>query len=566
MNDLVIDLFGYWLSLYWAGYPFWGVLCGSGILIIWLLRKSHLWSRCFGLPLIPALISLPLIFWLPEMTEYLVSRQLTLPYIHRYWFLIGVISPFVLMLLLSRYGSHLWIGMTHWLTRPFARQRDSRTDIRNVGSSLPSAMITPYNPIKFFNAKKGIFLGLDARQQASYISVDDWRESHTQVVGTTGAGKGVVAGVLLYQAIQQGEAVIVIDPKNDEYLPHVLASAAKESKVPFIFIDLQASVAQWNPIFGKSSNAIEELLTAGLNMGEKGTDADFYRLEDRRVAKQFADFCEAGSASLLEKFRDFYILHPDRISIAKKFHADLEELATTPCAQASEGFNFRQLIAEGAVIYVRGSTRSSRILKLQRIFLISILQIIESRNRASARHTIIFMDEFKYVLSKPALEALGTIRDKRAHIMIAHQSLADLKDCGGDLHPEAVIGGVVENCAIKLAYKARDADTAEWLSRLSGTILVDDETRVIERNIGLAETQNSQRMLRQAERALIDVNQLLMLPKRCAVLYGIGTAKFIFTSPIQIKSDSCLIKPQGELIEPAGTNSTSVAAGLLNVD
>jgi len=223
------------------------------------------------------------------------------------------------------------------------------------------------------------------------------------------------------------------------------------------------------------------------------------------------------------------------------------------------------LIEAKAVIYVRGSTRNPRILKLQKIFLLSCMQIIEARDRDTARHVVIFLDEFKYVLSKPAIEALGTIRDKRAHVILAHQSLGDLEDCGKDLSARAVIGAVVENCAIKIAYKARDPETALWLSKLSGSILVDDETRIIERNIGLTEKQGTQRNLRQAEHPLIDTNQLLMLPFRSAVLFGVGPAQFIYTSPVRVDKSEFKIVAVGEDLTSL-PNEQSLAGSLLNVD
>lgn len=567
MTDILIDVLMRWVELYYLGYQFWGIVCGVSLLMIWVLRQSRLWGIFGWLAFLSALIPGGLLFGLPAMTEYLVGREVFLPVEHRYWFFGGLLAPFAVVVLAIRYGGHAWSAFTHLLTKPFGRQRDTRTDIRNVGDSLPGALAQAYDPRKYFDAKKGIFIGLNEKRRPLYIESVQWRKSHVQVLGTTGSGKGVAAGVLLFQAVQQGEAAIVIDPKNDEFLPHVLAQAARERGVLFVFLDLQASLAQWNPFQGKSEQEVEELLTAGFGMAEKGTDADFYRVEDRRVARRFAAFCAGKSGSLQQHFTEFYSQHHDLIDVAKKLYADLEELAATPCVQAEQGIDLPALMAAGAVIYVRGSTRNPRILKLQRIFLLACMQFIEARERDSARHIAIFMDEFKYVLSRPALEALGAIRDKRAHVMVAHQSLGDLQDCGGDLTPEAVIGGVVENCAIKLAYQVRDPDTAEWLSRLSGTILVDDETRIIERNIGLTETQTAQRTLRQAERPLVDTNQLLMLPERCAVLFGIGPAKFIFTSPIPVTKGGAPIAPTGEPpVKPRNSGHDSVAGGLLDVD
>jgi hypothetical protein len=111
---------------------------------------------------------------------------------------------------------------------------------------------------------------------------------------------------------------------------------------------------------------------------------------------------------------------------------------------------------------------------------------------------------------------------------------------------------------------ARDPETAMWLSKLSGTMLVDDETRTIERNLGLTEKQ-AQRTLRQAERPYIDVNQLYMLPKRTAVLFGVGHAQFIYTSPVRVDVAAFKIEANGEDTQQS-KEEQSLAGSLLDVD
>jgi len=562
--DMLIALLHVWVDLFNFGHNYWGFICGSSLLMMWLLRRSRLWVIFVWPAILSAAVALPLIFALPEITYALAGVRVSTPDQSRYWFFGGLLAPSAALVLLSRYGGELGSWTANILTKPFGRQRAGRTDIRTVSKALPGKLESTYNPEKFFQPKKGMFVGINERKRPIYISTSDWRSSHVQIVGTTGSGKGVAAGVLLAQAVQQGEAVVVIDPKSDEFLPAVMNSRASKANVPFVYVDLSGSKAQWNPFLGKSEQEIEELLTAGLGMGDTGSDADVYRVEDRRVARRFASFCRQNPGPIHKQFADFFAANQDLVESARKFYADLEELVFTPCLKATISIDISELLASGAVIYVRGSTRNPRILKLQKIFLLSCMQAIECRDRATARHVVLFLDEFKYVLSRPALEALGAIRDKRAHVVVAHQTLGDLQDCGRDLTAQAVIGAVVENCAIKLAYMARDPETAMWLSKLSGTMLVDDETRTIERNLGLTEKQ-SQRTLRQAERPYIDVNQLYMLPKRTAVLFGVGHAQFIYTSPVRVDVAAFKVEANGEDTQQS-TEEQSLAGSLLDVD
>jgi type IV secretory pathway TraG/TraD family ATPase VirD4 len=128
------------------------------------------------------------------------------------------------------------------------------------------------------------------------------------------------------------------------------------------------------------------------------------------------------------------------------------------------------------------------------------------------------------------------------------------------------VASVNEDCALKIAYAIRDPDTADWLSRMSGHILVDDEIRQVRTNVGLAETRENGRTLRQAERPLIDTNMLQSMPDRCAVLFGVGTARFFFTSAILVEKSpeaTRLHKPPHR--RPAGIASRSMSAGAATV-
>jgi hypothetical protein len=81
------------------------------------------------------------------------------------------------------------------------------------------------------------------------------------------------------------------------------------------------------------------------------------------------------------------------------------------------------------------------------MLLVRLYQLAERRDRVTdvPRPIAIYLSELKYHLSRPALEGLGAARDKGVHIIMDHQSIADLKDCPADLKGDAVVGAVVEN-------------------------------------------------------------------------------------------------------------------------
>ena len=161
-----------------------------------------------------------------------------------------------------------------------------------------------------------------------------------------------------------------------------------------------------------------------------------------------------------------------------------------------------------------GSMCNSKIITAQRMLLVRLYQLAERRERVKdmPRPIAIYLSELKYQLSRPALEGLGAARDKGVHIIMDHQSIADLKDCQADLKVDAVVGAVVENAKFKLVYRVMDPDTAEWVARMSGTILVDDQVRKAKTDAVLTETIEDERTIRQAERFFTDSNMILNLP------------------------------------------------------
>lgn len=412
-------------------------------------------------------------------------------------------------------------------TRRSALAGDARTDIRTVAALLPAAR-ERYDPRPHLDDPGSLFAGLDERGRPVRVARELWRRSHVDIVGMTGSGKGVLAGVLLSQAARQGEAVFAVDPKRDRYAPLVLAQAARDAGVEYLELDLAAG---WNPLAGKTADELDELFVSGFGLEERGGDADFYRLQDRRAARECARMAaeqQLDPAALLAEFRALPAARD-----AKMFVAALEELAG-PGGAAPAAPDLAAALEAGAVVYVRGALRHPRVARLQRMFVLSAIQHCERRGAGRGRHACLFLDEFRYLVSAPVLEALASLRDRRAHLVLAHQTLHDLRRAVAGLEPEQAAGAVAENCGLKFAYRVHDPDTALWLARMSGSIRADDELRSLETGPLLTERGRGERALRQTERHLVDSNMLQSLPPRCAVLYGDGLAKFAFTSPVPV--------------------------------
>ncbi|AXC69638.1 MFS transporter [Salmonella enterica subsp. diarizonae serovar 59:z10:-] len=514
--------------------------------LVWLQNSPVILSLLAGL-------TLPFIFHLPREERKNAPFWLkSVACVSIFFFIFGTLSPLTIQVLSYFFKSldnnilfrvPLWImsitftaaglifhiiarrllageidNLRHQMIKKSKLERNTRTDVRKVKELLPDS--TEYNPLDYIDLKKGIFIGLNKDDQPQYITLKEFRTQHAAIIGTTGSGKGVTATVLLYQAILSGEAVFVEDPKDDEWAPHVLREACKKAGKKFTLINLNKLNYQLDLLADISHEQLEELFNAGFSLAKKGEASDFYRIKDRRAARNTAAIYEKGM-TLRDLFNTDFVqaLRED----VPAFCGELEEIALVNSINAKNGFSLKEVFDEGGCCYIIGSTRNQKIISAQRMILTRLIQIAETRDRINStpRTIAIFLDELKYHLSRPAMEGLGTARDKGVHIFMAFQATDDLRDCPSDLNGDSVIGAVIENAKFKLIYKIQNPETAEWAAKMTGSILVDDEMRKVRTDLSLTEKVDTDRMIRQAESYYIDSNMFLNLPEKVG---------FVFTS------------------------------------
>lgn len=423
-------------------------------------------------------------------------------------------------------------------TRRTALAGNQKTDIRYIENFLPPVE-APFDPRKYFTPGK-FFLGLN---EGEPVFFERAVLPHVQITGSSGFGKGIAIASLTAQCVQAGEAVFILDPKDDEWQPHVLAKIARDAGKPFIMLDLRPEAPPQVNFFDDASQyEIEELFLGAFSLSEKGSDSDFYTIDDRACAWLVAKNFQAGDtpASLFNRYG------ADLEQKAKKFHGLLREMAELAPVNAKHGADLAKIVQDGGALYAIGSMRNAKVVRMQRMLLVKIIQLCERRDRTQgkSRPVCAVLDEAKYHISKPFLEALGAARDKGLHVIVAHQSFNDLLDVPADFNANAVVSSVMENCTLKIAYKVQDPKTAKWLAEKSGVIQVSDTVEFVTRNSALSEVVGGDHQIRQSERFLIDENMFSALNENQGALYGNGTASFITTSKIIVEKDPKILVPQ----------------------
>lgn len=407
------------------------------------------------------------------------------------------------------------------------------TTIMSASKAASTTSDDEYDPRHYF-VKGKFFMGLSA----SGPMYHEGDLPHISFCGSTGTGKGVGIQTLALQSLVNDEALVVVDPKDDEYLSSVIKAGCEQYGKKYHYLNLAAGQPfQINLLEGANRYEIEEMFKSAAGLAETGKPSDFYLFADRFAARKIAEFCEEQQCTLSDCFA---ALGGSIEEDAPKMYGILRELAQAKCINAVRSqTSIAKVIENGEALYILGSLRDDSIKRIQRMLFVRIIQIAESRDRTykTPRRICVVLDEAKHHLSRIAIEALQTARDKQLHCVLAYQSVGDLADVSADMSAESVKDAILQNCRVQYTYKVFGADTADWCSRNSGTKDISQEA--VTYALGTVSTveQRVSRTVRVAQAAFVEANEFLTLPKGQAILIGLGLPVRVQMSPIKVQKD-----------------------------
>ena len=402
-------------------------------------------------------------------------------------------------------------------------RKGSKTDIRYMDKELPN--LPDYNPQKFINLKKGVFIGIDERVKPIYLLLDDWYKRHFLIVGATRAGKGVAMQGLGVQSLMLGETVVFLDPKGDQYMPHILKAQCNKQGIPYHYINLTKDEPQINLIADFSSRDLKNCLVEAFSQREMGAESDVYRKNEQEFLENLANFIvEQNSAtsggirqakSLAELCNDYEISrYADNY---KSSVSDLNKLIRVSSINAANANSLAALIEQGGCIYIVGDLLDETMKKIQRFIFCRVVQLARNysneadHNGTKEQRITVFADELVAHISRFVAESYTVSLGWGLKIVSAIQSLKLLKGAPADIDPEFLLGAVFDNSQNKLFYRADDITTADFLSDMTGKIQVEDEQKVVTRNSLNSEKLDRETRLIPSERNLYDRNMILKL-------------------------------------------------------
>jgi hypothetical protein len=329
------------------------------------------------------------------------------------------------------------------------------------------------------------------------------RSMHTQVIGTTNAGK--TESVILPWAIQDiysGKGLLLIDGKADNSLIDKLwaytVAAKREKDFRLFSLSRMDQSFQFNPLLGGTAEEITERVFNSFDF-----ENPYYRSLQYEVMNQVMRVFEAtktiptfqrlhqaiGQPRILEELvqevkdeslRQWVMFY------CSMSHSDRETRTSgllTALGHFSFGANAKLFNPEKGAITIDEALKENQIIYFQLPVLLSPFLgkatgklVLQSLQAAVAnRHRLaqgvekkffsVYLDDFSEYLYEGFVSILNKSRSANVGIVFAHQALGDISILG-----EPVANSILTNANLKVFMRGNDPTSAEYFSKVIGTL------------------------------------------------------------------------------------------------
>lgn len=435
-------------------------------------------------------------------------------------------------------------------------------------------------------SEDSVFCGHTDKNEEVHIKPKQ-RAMHTQVIGTTNAGK--TESVILPWAIQdieQGRGLILIDGKSDRSLLDKLwaytVKYGRENDFRLFSISSLEESHQFNPLLGGSPEEVAERVFNAFDF-----ENEYYRSVQFEIFSQVLRiFSEAKEIPTFLKIFEA-ISEPNKLkALAEKgAHPSLKNwvklyagLPATELAQRTSGltaalshFAFGKTAAlfntTTPSICLDEALKRNLIVYFQLPVLLSpflgkasgkmILQCLQSavanRHRGQERnHSFfsVFLDDFAEYLYEGFVTILNKSRSANVGIVFAHQALGDIKTLG-----DAIANSILTNANLKVFMRGNDPDSAEYFSKVIGTV----------KNVKYT-NQTVRGIMRQEDTGVAsarEVDEFLVHPNRFKSELGVGQAVMVIPHEAGSRTISIKFQKFDDLkAEPLLTVEKVISSGL----
>lgn len=400
-------------------------------------------------------------------------------------------------------------------------------------------------------SEDSVFCGTTDKGEDIWIKTRQ-RAMHTQVIGTTNAGK--TESVILPWAIQDihsGKGLLLIDGKADNSLIDKLwaytKQAGRENDFKLFSLSRREQSLQFNPLLGGTAEEITERVFNAFEF-----ENPYYRSLQYEVMNQVMRVFETtqtvptfqrlhqaiSTPSLLEdmlpKIKDDNLKHWV-MNFAKMAPKDREERTSgllSAIGHFAFGENARLFNPEAGAITIDDALKNNQIVYFQlpvllspflgkatgKLVLQSLQAAVANRHRLAGkeekRFFSVFLDDFSEYLYEGFISILNKSRSANVGIVFAHQALGDITVLG-----DPVANSILTNANLKIFMRGNDPDSAEYFSKVIGTLT---STKTTER-----QTKSLFGVNKSGEMSARDVEEFAIHPNIFKRDLGVGEAIMI---------------------------------------
>lgn len=400
-------------------------------------------------------------------------------------------------------------------------------------------------------SEDSVFCGTTDKGEDIWIKTRQ-RAMHTQVIGTTNAGK--TESVILPWAIQDihsGKGLLLIDGKADNSLIDKLwaytKQAGRENDFKLFSLSRREQSFQFNPLLGGTAEEITERVFNAFEF-----ENPYYRSLQYEVMNQVMRVFETtqtvptfqrlhqaiSTPSLLEdmlpKIKDDNLKHWV-MNFAKMAPKDREERTSgllSAIGHFAFGENARLFNPEAGAITIDDALKNNQIVYFQlpvllspflgkatgKLVLQSLQAAVANRHRLAGKEEkkffSVFLDDFSEYLYEGFISILNKSRSANVGVVFAHQALGDITVLG-----DPVANSILTNANLKIFMRGNDPDSAEYFSKVIGTLT---STKTTER-----QTKSLFGVNKSGEMSARDVEEFAIHPNIFKRDLGVGEAIMI---------------------------------------
>lgn len=317
--------------------------------------------------------------------------------------------------------------------------------------------------------------------------------THTLVVGAAGSGKTVTMTWIAIQAIAQGQAAIVIDPKGDRDLRDSLRDAARAAARRFVC---------WSPegpsIYNPYARGGETEIADKVLAGERYTEPHYLRQAQRYLGHVVRALRRAEVEVSLRDIVDH--LDPGQLELlarqlpeehAKKTYAYLDSLTDRqrrdlagvrdrlailaesdigpwldPRTQGAERFELIEAVRAGAVVYFDLQSDSRPLLtQMLGAAIVQDLQTTVATLQGRPVPSLVVIDEFSAIAPEHVVRLFARARATGMSLVLGTQELSDLRIPGA----ERLLDQVMGNLSALVVHRQVLPASAELIASLTET-------------------------------------------------------------------------------------------------